>query len=95
MGTASGSFSNRRFTRTRGNNMRYAEAEDQIRVAAERIQRETRDAALVRHVQLAREAAQPPSLRRRAGEAVIAFGVRLAGDRPAARDERAMVARAT
>jgi hypothetical protein len=66
--------------------MRYAEAEDQLRVASDHIERESRDAALIRHAQLAREATQPPSLRRRAGEAVIAFGVRLAGDRPTARD---------
>ena len=75
--------------------MRYAETEDQLRVAGDRIQRESRDAALLRHAQLAREAARPPSLRRKAGEAVIAFGVRLAGDRPATRDERKLVVRAT
>jgi hypothetical protein len=39
-----------------------------------------RDAELARHVQLAREAARGPSVRRRAGEALIAFGTRLAGD---------------
>ena len=75
--------------------MRYAETEDQLRVAGDQIQRESRDAALLRHAQLAREAARPPLLRRKAGEAVIAFGVRLAGDRPTKRDERKLVARAT
>ena len=75
--------------------MRYAEAEDQLRVASDQIQRERPDAVRTRDLQLAREAAQPPSLRRRAGEAVIAFGVRLAGDRPTTRDERKLVARAT
>jgi hypothetical protein len=75
--------------------MRYAEAEDQLRVAGDEIQRASRDAALLRHAQLAREAARPPSLRRTAGEAVIAFGVRLAGDRPETRDERKLVVHAT
>ena len=75
--------------------MRYTEAEDQLRVASDQIERERRDAVLARDVQLAREAAQPPSLRRKAGEAVIAFGVRLAGDRPTKRDERKLVPRAT
>ena len=40
----------------------------------------TRDAQLARHVQLVREAARKPSVRRRAGEALIAFGTRLAGE---------------
>ena len=75
--------------------MRYAEAEDQLRVASDQIERDRPDAVRTRDLQLAREAAQPPSFRRKAGEAVIAFGVRLAGDRPTTRDERKLVARAT
>jgi hypothetical protein len=39
-----------------------------------------RDAQLARQCQLVREAARKPSVRRRAGEALIAFGVRLAGE---------------
>lgn len=39
-----------------------------------------RDARLARDCQLVREAARKPSVRRRAGEALIAFGVRLAGE---------------
>jgi hypothetical protein len=39
-----------------------------------------RDAELARHITLAREAARRPSVRRRAGEALIAFGTRLAGE---------------
>jgi hypothetical protein len=39
-----------------------------------------RDAELARDCQLVREAARRPSVRRRAGEALIAFGVRLAGE---------------
>ena len=42
------------------------------------------DARLARDFQLVREAARRPSVRRRAGEALIAFGVRLAGE-PASR----------
>jgi hypothetical protein len=39
-----------------------------------------RDAELAREYQLVREATRKPSVRRRAGEALIAFGVRLAGE---------------
>ena len=39
-----------------------------------------RDAELARHYQLVREATRRPSVRRRAGEALIAFGTRLAGE---------------
>lgn len=39
-----------------------------------------RDAQLARDCQLVREAARRPSVRRRAGEALIAFGIRLAGE---------------
>ncbi|HEX2627243.1 MAG TPA: hypothetical protein VHL56_10105 [Candidatus Limnocylindrales bacterium] len=38
------------------------------------------DSQLARDCQLVREAARRPSVRRRAGEALIAFGVRLAGE---------------
>lgn len=38
------------------------------------------DAQLARDCQLVREAAPKPSVRRRAGEALIAFGIRLAGE---------------
>ena len=38
------------------------------------------DSQLARDYQLVREAARRPSVRRRAGEALIAFGVRLAGE---------------
>jgi hypothetical protein len=39
-----------------------------------------RDAQLARQCQLVREAARERSVRRRAGEALIALGVRLAGE---------------
>lgn len=38
------------------------------------------DAQLARDLQLVREAATKGSVRRRAGEALIAFGIRLAGE---------------
>jgi hypothetical protein len=75
--------------------MRYAEAEDQLRVASDQIERDCRDAVLARDAQLAREATRSPSLRQRAGEAVIAFGVRLAGDRRSRQDERRLITRPT
>lgn len=67
--------------------MRYDEAEVLIAQDHERIARESRDAAIAREIELAREAGpRAPSLRRKAGEAVIALGVRLAGEpRPAPR----------
>lgn len=61
--------------------MRYAAAALQHLLINDPPQRDAeRDARLARHVQLVREAARKPSVRRRAGEALIAFGVRLAGE---------------
>ena len=54
------------------------------------------DAQLARDSQLVREATRRPSVRRRAGEALIAFGVRLAGEpvsRPVARPNRRLAGR--
>ena len=54
------------------------------------------DAQLARDCQLVREAARRPSVRRRAGEALIAFGVRLAGEpvsRPASQPHRRLAGR--
>ena len=42
--------------------------------------RRDRDAELARDYQLVREATRRPSVRRKAGEALIAFGTRLAGE---------------
>ena len=74
--------------------MRYAIAPYVILLENEQAARDARDAQHARHLQLAREASPTPSLRRRAGDAVIAFGIRLAGDRPV-REERQLVARAS
>ena len=76
--------------------MRYTEAAElQLWLDAERMKQERRDAELVPAARHAREATRSPSLRQRAGEAVIAFGVRLAGERRPTREDRRLVTRAT
>jgi hypothetical protein len=65
--------------------MRHADAELQLWLANDRIAREQREAELARQVRTAMPSA---SLRRRAGGAMIALGVRLAGDRPPVRNAR-------
>ena len=52
-----------------------------------------RNAELARHCQLVREAARKPSVRRRAGEALIAFGVRLAGEPASQQQPRRLAGR--
>ena len=70
--------------------MRYAEADYEFRNASEQTAREARDAEHARSLELAREAAPTSSIRRRVGAAVIAFGVRLAGDRTVLREDRTL-----
>jgi hypothetical protein len=53
-----------------------------------------RDAALARDCQLVREAARRPSVRRRAGEALIAAGIRLAGEPVSQSGKRRLAGRA-
>lgn len=57
--------------------MRHADAELQLWIANDRIAREQREAELA---SLVRDGGGMPSIRQRAGQAVIAFGERLAGD---------------
>jgi hypothetical protein len=71
--------------------MRHADAELQLWLANDRIAREHRDAELA---QLARHGSETPTLRQRAGKALIAAGERLAGDRPV-RDRARIAARAS
>lgn len=71
--------------------MRYAAAALQHLLITDPPEHE-RGAQLARHVQLVREATRRPSVRRRAGEALIGFGVRLAGE-PAIRASRPVTAR--
>jgi hypothetical protein len=66
--------------------MRHADAELQLWLANDRITRERHEADLQR---LARLGGESPSLRRRAGQAVIAAGQRLAGEaRPVSEPRR-------
>jgi hypothetical protein len=61
--------------------MRHADAELQLWLANDRIAREQHEMEMAH---LARAGSETPSLRQRAGQAVIALGERLAGDgRPA------------
>jgi hypothetical protein len=57
--------------------MRHADAELQLWLANDRIAREYQEAKMAR---LARDGSETPTLRRRAGQAMIALGERLAGD---------------
>ena len=72
--------------------MRHADAELQLWLANERItedQREVEIAQLLRHV------SATPTLRQRAGKALIAFGERLASDRAPIRDGRRLATRSS
>lgn len=69
--------------------MRLAETALQDMLAKDTAAHAEREAAIARHV---REATQGSSLRRRLGAAVIAFGVRLAGDHAALRDAQRQLA---
>jgi hypothetical protein len=57
--------------------MRYAEAELAPWLATERMARERNELEMAR---LARDASEAPTLRQRAGQAVISLGERLVGD---------------
>jgi len=61
--------------------MRHADAELQLWLANDRISREQHDADLARLVRDGRHGGATPTLRQRAGTALIAFGERLAGSR--------------
>ena len=75
--------------------MLYAEADFWLGHDEEQFARESREAIRARDIQLAREANRTPSFRQRAGEAVIAFGVRFAGDRRTVSEVRRVAARAS
>ena len=61
--------------------MRHADAELQLWLANDRISREQHEAELARLVRDGRHGGEMPTLRQRAGTALIAFGERLAGSR--------------
>jgi hypothetical protein len=77
--------------------MRHADAELQLWLANDRISREQHDAELARLAREGRHAGERPTLRQRAGTALIAFGERLAGKRDGAQghavSERRVAAR--
>ena len=79
--------------------MRHAEAELQLWLANDRISRDQRDAELARLLRDGRHGGETPTLRQRAGTALIAFGERLAGTRAGAQgrpvSERRVAARLT
>jgi hypothetical protein len=70
--------------------MRYAEAELELWFAKERIAREQHELEMA---QLARAASERPTIRQRAGQAVISLGERLAGDSRPVGEARRLVAR--
>lgn len=70
--------------------MRYAEIELDRLLAADRRALAEHEAEIARHIHAA---TRRSPLRRRAGEAVIAFGIRLAGDTLSFRDRLRLVAR--
>ena len=70
--------------------MRHAEAELQLWLANDRIAREYHEVEMAR---LARDGSETPTLRQRAGQAMIALGERLAGDARPVGEARRLVAR--
>ena len=70
--------------------MRHADAELQLWLANDRIARERHEAEMAR---LVRRDGEPPTLRQRAGQAVIALGERLAGDVRPIGEARRLVSR--
>jgi hypothetical protein len=75
--------------------MRYAAAAYHLLLVDDETAGDARDAEHARSLELARAAAPAPSLRRRAGAALIAFGTRLAGDHPTVPEKRRLAARAS
>jgi hypothetical protein len=76
--------------------MRHAAAAYHLLSVNDETAGDARAAEHARQVELAREASPAPTLRQRAGAAVIALGVRLAGDRAAStRQEPRLVPRAS
>ena len=72
--------------------MRHADAELQLWLANDRITREYHEAEMAH---LARDGSETPTIRQRAGQAVIAVGERLAGDARPAGEARRLAARAS
>ena len=72
--------------------MRHADAELQLWLANDRIARDYHEVEMAR---LARDGSETPTLRQRAGQAMIALGERLAGDARPVGEARRLAARAS
>jgi len=70
--------------------MRHADAELQLWLANDRIERQQHEMEMAH---LVRAGSERPTIRQRAGQAVIALGERLAGDRRPIGEARRLVAR--
>ena len=70
--------------------MRHADAELQLWLANERIAREQHEMEMVH---LVRAGSERPTIRQRAGQAIISLGERLAGDGRPVGEARRLVAR--
>ena len=73
--------------------MLYAEVEPERWLDRHETASERRKAELARHLNQAREASRTPSIRQLAGEALIAFGVRLAGNQRTPSERRSLASR--
>ena len=72
--------------------MRHADAELKLWLANDRIARDYHEVEMAR---LARDGSETPTLRQRAGQAMIALGERLAGDARPVGEARRLAARAS
>ena len=70
--------------------MRHADAELQLWLANDRIERQQHEMEMAH---LVRAGSERPTIRQRAGQAVISLGERLAGDRRPIGEARRLVAR--
>ena len=70
--------------------MRHADAELQLWLANDRIERQQHEMEIAH---LVRAGSERPTIRQRAGQAVISLGERLAGDRRPIGEARRLVAR--
>jgi hypothetical protein len=75
--------------------MHHTSAELELELINERLADQRREAEFSRLARLARAASPQVSFRQRAGEAVIAFGTRLAGNRGSVREQPRLATRAS
>jgi hypothetical protein len=75
--------------------MHHTSAELELGLINDRLADQRREAELSRVARLARAASPQASFRQRAGAAVIAFGMRLAGNRGSVREQPRLATRAS